>query len=151
MRPRGRQGLRLLPAAPILLLLLVSAAPAKRIRSFTAHQAVLAADADEAARAPAQELGLQQRLYHMGFLDDYRCTGRVYDEPRRFRLKCAHNPKRIMPCRCKSASSSSPLIHCDCGHSVSNAIKGTVVPAEALEDAGKINAAELPEPHLGNS
>lgn len=89
----------------------------------------------------------EQRMYHMGFLDDYRCTGRIYDEPRRWRMKCAHNPRRLMPCRCKSKSASSPLVTCDCGTPISS-MEGTAVAFQAMADPASINAANLPEPRL---
>lgn len=91
--------------------------------------------------------GEEQRMYHMGFLDDYRCTGRIYDEPRRWRMKCAHNPRRLMPCRCKSQSASSPLVTCDCGEPISS-MAGTATPLQAIADPATINAASLPEPRL---
>ena len=86
-------------------------------------------------------------MYHMGFLDDYRCTGRIYDEPRRWRMKCAHNPRRLMPCRCKSKSASSPLVTCDCGTPISS-MDGTATAFQAIADPATINAASLPEPRL---
>jgi len=129
--------------------------------SVAISQDVLSAEGDEAGSsfravmarstasvgAAATGADGEQRLYHMGLLDDYRCTGRVYDEPRRWRMKCAHNPRRLMPCRCKSATSTSPLVTCDCGTPVSS-MSGITTPFEALETPALINAVSLPDPKI---
>jgi hypothetical protein len=91
--------------------------------------------------------GGNPRLYHMGFFDDYRCTGRIYDEPRRWRMKCAHNPKRMMPCKCASKKGSSALIHCDCESPVVD-MSGENVPFQSLDNPELLNAAVLPVPAI---
>lgn len=48
-----------------------------------------------------------------GFLSDYYCTGRVYDEPRRVRLKCTKNPPRKFNCACDGRANSQ-MVSCSC-------------------------------------
>ena len=50
----------------------------------------------------------------MGFLSDYYCTARVFDEPRRMRLSCTKNPKRIMNCFCADSKENEIKIPCRC-------------------------------------
>jgi hypothetical protein len=112
-----------------------------RGRELSAGQATLMAA--DGAVAEAQP----KRIYHMGFLDDYRCTGRVFDEPRRWRMKCEHNPRRLMQCRCSSAAEASPLMHCECDSPVTN-VDGKTAPLSTLERPETILAMELPEPAI---
>lgn len=102
------------------------------------------ADASLLEGVPPQPV---EQLYQLGFMDDYRCTGRVYDEPRRWRLKCSHNPRRAMGCRCQPKGGSSRLVHCDCSDPAIN-LMGDSAPLYALDKPEEIVAAVLPEPHL---
>lgn len=57
--------------------------------------------------------------YGFGFLSGYYCTGRVFDEPRRMRLKCTKSPPRKLNCKC-DANGNTPLIRCDCERPVTH-------------------------------
>lgn len=123
-----------------------------RMRSATALAAQVGSGAMSASTVGSQTAsvfagGGNPRLYHMGFFDDYRCTGRIYDEPRRWRMKCSHNPRRMMPCKCASKRGSSSLIHCDCESPVVD-MSGKTVPFQVLENPELINAAVLPVPAI---
>lgn len=48
-----------------------------------------------------------------GLLSNYYCTGRVYDEPRRVRLKCTKNPPRKYNCACDGRANSQ-MVSCSC-------------------------------------
>ena len=83
----------------------------------------------------------------MGFPSQYYCSGRVFDEPRRYenvertrfihffkilnvsifihtyslRLKCTKNSRRLMNCECADPPANSRLVRCDCDPLLGNA------------------------------
>ena len=59
----------------------------------------------------------------MGFLSDYYCTAKIFDEPRRMRLSCTKNPKRIMNCFCEDKKENEVKIPCRCEPAVSSKSK----------------------------
>ena len=58
--------------------------------------------------------------YAFGFLSDYYCAGRIYDEPRRMRLSCTKNPVRKMNCKCKEPNRNSRQVPCRCEPAMGN-------------------------------
>ena len=127
-------------AVGLLLLLLGAYSAVVSVARSTDQATLMATDEAVAGASP-------QQIYQMGFLDDYRCTGRVFDEPRRWRMKCDHNPRRLMQCRCSSAAQASPLVHCECNSPVTN-VDGKTAPLSVLERPETILAVELPEPAI---
>ena len=58
-----------------------------------------------------------------GFLSDYYCTARIFDEPRRMRLSCTKNPPRVMNCFCSDKNENQIKIPCRCGPGMSTRSK----------------------------
>lgn len=63
--------------------------------------------------APGAATPEQVYNYGLGFLSQYYCTGRVFDEPRRVRLSCSRNPPRKMNCNCAGSPDSQQVL-CQC-------------------------------------
>ena len=79
----------------------------------------------------------------LGFPSEYFCSGRIFDEPRRYeftkkthfkytyityllyydslRLKCTKNSRRLMNCECADPPANSRLVRCDCNPLLGNA------------------------------
>lgn len=65
-----------------------------------------------------------------GIPSDYYCTGRVFDEPRRVRLRCRKDPPRVLNCKCQKLNHNSRQVPCFCGGPVTNE-KGPIYLVEA--------------------
>jgi hypothetical protein len=86
----------------------------------------------EASQAERAETALKERdaaiagasVVGFGFPSNYVCSGRVFDEPRRMRLKCTKNIARQMNCHC-DGDSNTRLVQCSCDPTIGNRIGQT--------------------------
>lgn len=63
------------------------------------------------------------QFYTFGFLSDYYCTAKVFDEPRRMRMSCTKNPKRVMNCFCADEKENQLNVPCRCEPGMSSKTK----------------------------
>jgi hypothetical protein len=52
--------------------------------------------------------------FRLGFQEEFVCTGAVFDDPQRLRMKCRKAPARLMQCLCSPGSMATSRMACSC-------------------------------------
>lgn len=80
--------------------------------------------------------------FRFGFEDEVICNGLVFDDPKRYRMKCRRAPARAMNCLCNTGSLGAKRFACRCH----DPLDGTGALARIIPEVGTVEAQGLREP-----
>jgi hypothetical protein len=111
---------------------------------FAGSAAAAGAAAGSAAAAASQQGGQggSAARFRLGFTDEFVCSGSVFDEPQRFRMKCRRAPARLADCACTPPAATDASLTCSCAQPLDAAGR----PAALVPAVGTVETVGLREP-----